>query len=92
MRFLIAILPLDTFRAKAQHKGGEIIPITTMLRRYHPQEVDAATSGFTQAQQDEINAVKTELEGRLSTLAAAGNSEAVATCNTYAIPFTPTNG
>ena len=63
------------------------MPITTMLRRFDVHDEDAATSGFTQAQQDDINAVRAELEARLSAMASAGNSEAVATCNTNNISF-----
>ncbi len=92
MRFLIAIIPLDTYRAKAQHKGGEIMPIMSNLRRYEAHDEDAATSGFTQAQQDEINAVRAELEARLSAMASAGNSEAQATCTRLDIAFAPTTG
>ncbi len=63
------------------------MPITTMLRRFERVDVDAAAEGLTQAQQEEIAAMTTDLESRLSGLASAGNREARAQCILYDIAF-----
>ncbi len=65
------------------------MPITTHLRRYDAVTVDAQAEGLTEAQQQEIDSVRAELESRLSTMATAGNAEAQRSCNANNIRFTP---
>ncbi len=89
MRFVIAILPLDTYRAKAQHKGGEIMPITTDLHKWDAQAATAGATPYTAAEEQEIRDVATQLEDKLRTLAQAGNSEAIASCQRNGITYGP---
>ncbi len=89
MRFLIAIIPLDTYRAKAQNEGGETMPITTDLRRFDATPVDAVAENLTEAEQEEIRTLTADLQGRLSSLATGGNTEAQETCTRMGIPYTP---